>query len=97
MLLNIVMTWFILDIVALMIVLYDYWRWYGQTPNARLVGEATTVGTGRGAMECRHAKSSPAQATPGDRGARWSGPQGEADSRLCEHYSAPHDRLFKKG
>ena len=58
MLLNVIMTWFILDIVALMIVLYDDWQWYGRTPNARLVGEPRTVGTVRVAMERRHAKSS---------------------------------------
>ena len=55
--LNIIMTWFILDIVALMIVLYDYWRWYGQTPTARLLGEPSTVGTGRVVIERQHAKS----------------------------------------
>ena len=54
----VILTWFILDIVAVMIVLYDYRRWYGQTPNARLVGELSTVGTVRGVIESRHAKSS---------------------------------------
>jgi hypothetical protein len=29
--LNLVITWFLFDVVALILLIYDYRRWYGQT------------------------------------------------------------------
>ena len=29
--LNVLMTWLVLEVIAVCMVLYDYWRWYGGT------------------------------------------------------------------
>jgi hypothetical protein len=40
--LNLVITWFLLDVVALILIIYDYRRWYGQTNH--ILEDATPTG-----------------------------------------------------